>query len=90
VSDAATHVRTVLARVAAQPADAPIPSPCNDVCRIEPATGLCAGCLRTLDEIAAWGSLGEDGRRAVWQRLGVRAATMASPGDEPCHPGGDA
>jgi predicted Fe-S protein YdhL (DUF1289 family) len=83
VSDAAAHVRTALARVAAQPPDAPIPSPCNDVCRIESGTGLCAGCLRTIEEIAAWGSLGEDGRRAVWQRLGVRAATMAPPPDAP-------
>ena len=29
-------------------------SPCTGVCRIEPATGWCAGCWRSLAEIAAW------------------------------------
>jgi len=29
-------------------------SPCTGICRIEPATGLCAGCSRTLGEIADW------------------------------------
>jgi predicted Fe-S protein YdhL (DUF1289 family) len=79
VSDGASHVRAALARVAAQAPGAPIPSPCNNICRIESATGLCAGCLRSIDEIAAWAGLGEDGRRTVWQRLGVRAATLVAP-----------
>jgi uncharacterized protein len=30
------------------------PSPCISVCRIEPETGWCKGCLRTLQEIADW------------------------------------
>lgn len=30
------------------------PSPCIKVCTVDPATRLCAGCGRTLDEIAAW------------------------------------
>ena len=32
----------------------PVPSPCISVCRMDAASGLCEGCLRTLDEIAAW------------------------------------
>lgn len=76
MSDAAAHVRAGLAQLAAQAPDAPVPSPCNNVCRIEAASGLCAGCLRTIDEIAAWGSLGEAGRRAVWQQLGRRAEAL--------------
>ncbi len=37
--------------------------------RIRPADSLCEGCGRTLDEIAVWSRLDEDGREAVWQRL---------------------
>lgn len=51
-----------------------VPSPCIDVCRIDAASGLCEGCLRTLDEIATWSGLDDDAKRAVWQRLAVRRA----------------
>jgi predicted Fe-S protein YdhL (DUF1289 family) len=53
---------------------AEIPSPCTKVCAIDAATGWCAGCLRTIDEIAAWGSLDETARREVWERLPARRA----------------
>lgn len=32
---------------------------------MDAATGLCRGCLRTLDEIAAWGGADEAGRIAI-------------------------
>ncbi|MEO7851530.1 MAG: DUF1289 domain-containing protein [Rubrivivax sp.] len=35
-------------------------------------TGWCEGCKRTLDEIGAWGTLDDDGKRAVWQRIRAR------------------
>ena len=54
--------------------DGRVPSPCIGVCRIDNATGFCAGCLRTLDEIAMWSVLGDDDRRAVWSELAARAA----------------
>jgi predicted Fe-S protein YdhL (DUF1289 family) len=44
------------------------------VCTIDPATGWCAGCLRTIDEIAAWGSLDDRAKRAVWKLLPERRA----------------
>ncbi|MFC5500326.1 DUF1289 domain-containing protein [Caenimonas terrae] len=44
----------------------PLPSPCVSVCRMDPASGLCEGCLRTLDEIAAWGMLDRRSKLAVW------------------------
>jgi predicted Fe-S protein YdhL (DUF1289 family) len=44
------------------------------VCTIDPATGWCAGCLRTIDEIAAWGSLDDRAKRAVWKLLPQRRA----------------
>ena len=53
---------------------AAIPSPCTNVCTIDPATGWCAGCLRTIDEIAAWGSLDDRARSAVWKVLPERRA----------------
>ncbi len=31
-----------------------VPSPCIRVCRMNPHSGLCEGCLRTLDEIIQW------------------------------------
>lgn len=48
------------------------PSPCIDVCRMNPETKLCEGCLRTLDEIAAWASLTPAQKRAVLERLASR------------------
>ena len=56
-------------RVAELPEDGPVPSPCISVCAMDPATGRCIGCYRTLDEIAAWSGLDDAGKRAVWQRL---------------------
>jgi predicted Fe-S protein YdhL (DUF1289 family) len=35
-------------------------------------TGLCAGCLRTLDEIACWGQLAAPEKQAVVRNLAVR------------------
>ena len=43
-----------------------VPSPCLSVCRMDPSTDVCEGCFRTLDEIAAWGRMGDADKRAVW------------------------
>ena len=56
----------------------PVPSPCIDVCTIDPASGWCRGCLRTLDEIATWGGLDDRGRRDIWKRLPERRAEVAA------------
>jgi len=29
-------------------------SPCKNVCKLDPNTGLCLGCRRTIDEINNW------------------------------------
>lgn len=47
-------------------------SPCIDICRIDPDTGWCTGCLRTLDEIAGWGRYSDDEKRAVNRGLEAR------------------
>lgn len=57
----------------------PVPSPCINVCRMR-ADGLCEGCLRTLDEIAAWGTLGDAARRAVWVLIEQRKAAAVAHG----------
>ncbi len=51
---------------------APISSPCINVCRMDDATGWCAGCLRTLDEIATWSLLDEAEKQTVVQALASR------------------
>ena len=49
------------------------PSPCISICRMDADTGLCEGCFRTLDEIAGWGMMADDAKRAVWRALVQRA-----------------
>ena len=51
-----------------------VPSPCVSVCHMEPDSQLCGGCLRTLDEIAAWSGMDDDGKLWVWQQLVQRAS----------------
>lgn len=46
-----------------------VPSPCVSVCRMDSASGLCEGCLRTLDEIAAWSRMADADKRVVWQQI---------------------
>jgi predicted Fe-S protein YdhL (DUF1289 family) len=54
----------------------PVPSPCINVCQMEPATGLCRGCLRTIEEIVAWGKSDDDYKRAVWTEIRRREAEI--------------
>jgi predicted Fe-S protein YdhL (DUF1289 family) len=56
------------------PADREVPSPCIDVCRMDPQGRYCEGCLRTLDEIAGWGTLDRIERLHVWTLLRDRRA----------------
>jgi uncharacterized protein len=58
-------------------------SPCIAVCMMDPRTGLCFGCGRTLPEIASWHRLDSAERHAVMAGLPQR---MADAGLTP--PGG--
>jgi uncharacterized protein len=60
----------------------PVPSPCVDVCRMNPDTGWCEGCLRTIDEIASWASLDDLAKRAVWKLLPQRRQSIQLKPDE--------
>ncbi|ROZ69459.1 DUF1289 domain-containing protein [Ramlibacter sp. WS9] len=59
--------------VAAEPG-MEVPSPCISVCRMDPVSELCEGCFRTLDEIAAWGRMEDQGKRATWRLIAGRIA----------------
>jgi hypothetical protein len=60
----------------AAPVSGSAASPCINVCQMDGATGWCRGCLRTIDEIAAWGRLDEAGRRGVLAQLASRRAAL--------------
>ena len=63
------------------PSTTRVPSPCVSVCRMDDASGLCVGCWRTLDEIAAWATLGDEAKRAVWQHIEQRQAELPAFAD---------
>lgn len=56
------------------PNHAEVASPCVNLCRIDAPTGLCAGCYRTLQEIAAWMHLSAHERRAIIDHAAARRA----------------
>ncbi len=58
----------------------PVASPCTRICTIEPDSGLCAGCGRTLAEIAGWMRLTANERRAIMAALPRRLAARAAVG----------
>ena len=49
-----------------------VASPCINVCRMNPQSGLCEGCLRTLDEIAAWSAMSDAEKRRILDQLPMR------------------
>ena len=53
--------------------DAEVASPCTNVCKMNPESGLCEGCHRTLDEIAAWSAMSAEEKRAVLDQLPTRS-----------------
>lgn len=44
-------------------------TPCVNICAIDPETGLCEGCGRTIREIASWASLAPEERRRIMAEL---------------------
>ena len=61
------------------PADGPskaIKTPCTKVCTVDGASGLCLGCLRSLQEIAEWSRLDEATREAILKELPGRVSRL--------------
>jgi predicted Fe-S protein YdhL (DUF1289 family) len=63
-------------------------SPCVSICEMSASNGVCIGCFRTLDEIAAWSVLDAAAKRAIIEALparrdsagdSLRATSGASP-----------
>jgi len=49
-----------------------VPSPCVKVCALDPQSGLCRGCFRTLREIADWLEMTPEQKRATLERAAQR------------------
>ena len=49
-------------------------SPCIDVCKMD--AGLCAGCFRTLEEIARWATAGDDDKRLILAAVAQRRTKL--------------
>jgi uncharacterized protein len=47
-------------------------TPCIRVCILDPETGLCEGCGRTLEEVERWGSMTEAERQRIMAELESR------------------
>ena len=50
-------------------------SPCIAVCEMDPHSGLCLGCYRSLDEIARWARSSPAHKRQLWATLLGRLPT---------------
>jgi uncharacterized protein len=53
-----------------------IPSPCISVCVMD-GSGLCTGCLRTIDEIASWGALSNTSKTIILRVIEARRAKIS-------------
>jgi uncharacterized protein len=61
----------------AEPEPSP-PSPCLGICLMDPATRMCRGCLRTIDEIRSWYDASAAEKRAILERLAARCLAQSS------------
>ncbi|MBM3528988.1 MAG: DUF1289 domain-containing protein [Alphaproteobacteria bacterium] len=55
---------------------AAVVSPCDKICTVHPATGLCVGCGRSLHEIERWLSYSDAERAHVMAELPARLEAM--------------
>lgn len=58
-----------------------IASPCINVCTLDAEGRRCLGCHRTIDEIAAWGGMGDDERARVMALLPARERQLGARAD---------
>lgn len=58
-------------------------SPCIDVCRLDFARGVCLGCYRTMNEIAAWGNCSDDERGRILKNIEERKQHAKDCNDGP-------
>ncbi len=53
-----------------------IETPCIKICTLDPKSGLCRGCGRTVDEIAGWMRLSNDERTKIMSVLPQRLESL--------------
>lgn len=53
-----------------------IESPCIKVCVVHPQARLCTGCLRSIDEIAAWSRMAPEERTRIMADLPTRKGQL--------------
>jgi len=56
-------------------------SPCIKVCVFDASKTLCAGCSRTLDEIARWAGMTDAERQRIMGELPARQARARKPAE---------
>jgi len=54
----------------------PIKTPCIKVCVVDGESGLCMGCYRQLNEVAAWARLSDGERAAIMADLPSRPSRI--------------
>lgn len=60
-----------------------IASPCNKVCTVEPVSGLCVGCGRSVSEIASWIGYSDGERSRIMAELPRRLASLRGSAANP-------
>jgi uncharacterized protein len=55
----------------------PVGSPCRKICAVDRASGLCAGCGRTLAEIAGWSSASDAEKQTIVDQLPERLSALS-------------
>jgi predicted Fe-S protein YdhL (DUF1289 family) len=60
-----------------------IESPCLRICSLDPASNLCMGCGRTIEEITHWYGMGDDKRSRIMAELPARLASLRAANSKP-------
>jgi predicted Fe-S protein YdhL (DUF1289 family) len=66
-----------------------LPSPCIQLCVLDQSSGLCLGCLRSGDEIAAWPKADDRLRAEILVRVAKRRAANQQAKDAASTPSPD-
>ncbi|MEP3347644.1 MAG: DUF1289 domain-containing protein [Litoreibacter sp.] len=53
-----------------------VQSPCINICVVHPAERICTGCLRSIEEIGAWGRMSNEERAELLEELPSRASRL--------------
>ena len=53
-----------------------VQSPCINICVVHPAERICTGCLRSIEEIGAWGRMSNEERAELLEELPSRAGRL--------------